>query len=294
MEAAGLMNHWPCLVIRGICDYSDSHKNKQWQGFAAMMAAAYALKKWLLPADLSINIEAARANHHPGTGAWFLKCDMFRKWEAGRLPHLWLYGLPGCGKTVLAARIRRHVLERRKYPLLSFFFDFNDSTKQNFESLLRTLAWQLCHSGTEALMRLESIFMAHEEGRKRPSMNTLQAYVKATVLTYGHVDVILDALDECTLRQDVLGWIERMSSGQGCDHIRFLVTGRPEADLEWGLSRAFSQQCFMRLENQAIDADISSFVAAKLESCPHFVRKNLSLDLKEQIRQKLGREADGM
>ncbi|KAI1209023.1 uncharacterized protein F4807DRAFT_428541 [Annulohypoxylon truncatum] len=42
MEAAGLMNHFPCLVIRGICDYSDSHKNKSWQGFAAMRAAAYA------------------------------------------------------------------------------------------------------------------------------------------------------------------------------------------------------------------------------------------------------------
>ncbi|GKZ77681.1 hypothetical protein AnigIFM56816_011422 [Aspergillus niger] len=42
MEAAGLMNHFPCLVIRGICDYSDSHKNKQWQGYAAMVAAAYA------------------------------------------------------------------------------------------------------------------------------------------------------------------------------------------------------------------------------------------------------------
>ncbi|KAL4895756.1 hypothetical protein BDV59DRAFT_191665 [Aspergillus ambiguus] len=42
MEAAGLMNHFPCLVIRGICDYSDSHKNKKWQGYAAMVAAAYA------------------------------------------------------------------------------------------------------------------------------------------------------------------------------------------------------------------------------------------------------------
>lgn len=42
MEAAGLMNHFPCVVIRGICDYSDSHKNKQWQGYAAMAAAAYA------------------------------------------------------------------------------------------------------------------------------------------------------------------------------------------------------------------------------------------------------------
>lgn len=42
MEAAGLRNHFPCLVIRGICDYSDSHKNKEWQGYAAMAAAAYA------------------------------------------------------------------------------------------------------------------------------------------------------------------------------------------------------------------------------------------------------------
>jgi nucleoside phosphorylase len=42
MEAAGLMNRFPCLAIRGICDYSDSHKSKEWQGFAAMVAAAYA------------------------------------------------------------------------------------------------------------------------------------------------------------------------------------------------------------------------------------------------------------
>ncbi|KAF4820895.1 hypothetical protein CGCSCA5_v003628 [Colletotrichum siamense] len=41
MEVAGLMNRFPCLVIRGICDYSDTHKNKEWQGFAAMTAAAY-------------------------------------------------------------------------------------------------------------------------------------------------------------------------------------------------------------------------------------------------------------
>ncbi|KAL3488238.1 ankyrin repeat-containing domain protein [Aspergillus germanicus] len=41
MEAAGLMNHFPCAVIRGICDYSDSHKNDQWQGYAALTAALY-------------------------------------------------------------------------------------------------------------------------------------------------------------------------------------------------------------------------------------------------------------
>ncbi|KAI1658114.1 hypothetical protein F4813DRAFT_357404 [Daldinia decipiens] len=42
MEAAGLTNNFPCLVIRGICDYSDSHKNDEWHKYAALTAAAYA------------------------------------------------------------------------------------------------------------------------------------------------------------------------------------------------------------------------------------------------------------
>jgi nucleoside phosphorylase len=42
MEVAGLMNHFPCLAIRGICDYSDSHKNDRWQRYAAATAAAHA------------------------------------------------------------------------------------------------------------------------------------------------------------------------------------------------------------------------------------------------------------
>jgi nucleoside phosphorylase len=41
MEVAGLMDNFPCLVIRGICDYADSHRNKQWQPYAAATAAAY-------------------------------------------------------------------------------------------------------------------------------------------------------------------------------------------------------------------------------------------------------------
>jgi len=42
MEAAGLMDDFPCLVIRGISDYADSHKNWKWQQYAAATAAAYA------------------------------------------------------------------------------------------------------------------------------------------------------------------------------------------------------------------------------------------------------------
>lgn len=59
MEAAGLMNHFPCLVIRGISDYCDTHKNDVWQGYAAMTAAAYA-KELLLRIHPS-QVEVARS-----------------------------------------------------------------------------------------------------------------------------------------------------------------------------------------------------------------------------------------
>ena len=41
IKAAGLINNFLCLVIRGICDYADSHKNKRWQPYAAAVASAY-------------------------------------------------------------------------------------------------------------------------------------------------------------------------------------------------------------------------------------------------------------
>lgn len=54
MEAAGLMNNFPCIIIRGICDYADSHKNHSWQEYAAAVAAAFAkeLLEYVQPSDV--------------------------------------------------------------------------------------------------------------------------------------------------------------------------------------------------------------------------------------------------
>ncbi|KAK4085591.1 uncharacterized protein Triagg1_581 [Trichoderma aggressivum f. europaeum] len=56
MEAAGLMNNFPCLIIRGISDYSDSHKNDQWRKRAAAVASAYAkeLISLIEPSDVEM------------------------------------------------------------------------------------------------------------------------------------------------------------------------------------------------------------------------------------------------
>lgn len=47
MNAAGVMNNFPCLVVRGVSDYADSHNSNQWQPYAAFAAAAYA-QEWIM------------------------------------------------------------------------------------------------------------------------------------------------------------------------------------------------------------------------------------------------------
>ncbi|KAH6668626.1 nucleoside phosphorylase domain-containing protein [Plectosphaerella plurivora] len=42
MESAGAWEELPCLIVKGICDCSDSHKNKDWQDFASATAASVA------------------------------------------------------------------------------------------------------------------------------------------------------------------------------------------------------------------------------------------------------------
>ncbi|KAK1252063.1 LOW QUALITY PROTEIN: hypothetical protein MKX08_003250 [Trichoderma sp. CBMAI-0020] len=56
MEAAGLMNNFPCLIIRVISDYSDSHKNDEWRKRATAVASAYAkeLLSLIEPSDVEV------------------------------------------------------------------------------------------------------------------------------------------------------------------------------------------------------------------------------------------------
>ncbi|KAF5501408.1 Vegetative incompatibility protein HET-E-1 [Colletotrichum siamense] len=58
MEAAGLMQEFPCLVIRGICDYSDAHKNKRWQEYSATTAAAFAKELLSIVSPMQVKRES--------------------------------------------------------------------------------------------------------------------------------------------------------------------------------------------------------------------------------------------
>ncbi|KAL4946085.1 hypothetical protein BDV06DRAFT_209053 [Aspergillus oleicola] len=81
MEGAGIMNIFPCLIIRGICDYADSHKNKTWQHYASAVAAAYA--KLLLS-----RVRTQAQEHFCGCSPEYLSCATFISTQSIQVPDM--------------------------------------------------------------------------------------------------------------------------------------------------------------------------------------------------------------
>ncbi|KAH7255956.1 hypothetical protein BKA59DRAFT_498766 [Fusarium tricinctum] len=104
MEAVGLMDVLPCLPIRGICDYLDSYKAKDWQKYAVVVAAAY-VREFLeaLPATGDA-LRDSRPNAY--FRIWFLKYRDYLEWldlekQSQHHGFLWIRGKPGAGKSII-------------------------------------------------------------------------------------------------------------------------------------------------------------------------------------------------
>ncbi|OJZ79939.1 hypothetical protein ASPFODRAFT_148418 [Aspergillus luchuensis CBS 106.47] len=155
MEASGLMNELPTLVIRGICDYCDSHKHDEWQGYAALAAAAYAkellssippenkiamlgqgtqftederaclAKLFFTELEEDINsLKRGTGDRTPGTCSWFLETSELKSWfrqnkglDDLERNILWVYGNPGIGKSTMAMTLAQEI------PTKSYFAD---------------------------------------------------------------------------------------------------------------------------------------------------------------------------
>ncbi|KAH6687283.1 ankyrin repeat protein [Plectosphaerella plurivora] len=118
MEAAGLMLDFPCIVIRGICNYADSHKNKAWQGYAAATAAAFA--KELLSVTSPARVLQDKAI--PQLCGW-TSADHMLETDP-------ISADPGCGKSVLTKALIDEELSSTDDHTVYYFF-FTDNKGQN-------------------------------------------------------------------------------------------------------------------------------------------------------------------
>jgi len=192
MEAAGLMNDFPCLTVRGICDYSDSHKNKTWQPFAAATAAACAKEILLLiPATEHTNQVYAAQEVIDGVAKYFIPFSLkgvpvakfaprmhdtkaiekalLLQGQEHRRRIMALHGLGEIGKTQLAADFaRRHQRD------FSAIFWLDGSSESSLKESLGSCASRI------------PVGQIHEASRVH------------TIDKGGNIDVVV---------KDVLGWL---------------------------------------------------------------------------------------
>ena len=352
-EAAGLMNHFPCLVIRGICDYADTHKNDRWQPYAAATAAAYTkellgvldgeevestrrvvdvldgstkflnlcftmvltsclvheavqglsrgryydqIEKWLSPADPSTNYNEASRMRHKDTGSWLLEDTRYTSWKESPASFLWLYGIPGCGKTVLSSTIIKNLQEDPDMTtLLYFFFSFTDNQKQSPQQLICSLASQLYHaSEANARSCLDGCFTSHKYGREQPSFSSLCATFQKMAEQAGELWVVLDALDECPgidQRGVLLDWIEVISQNS---NVHLLITSRREEDIYSAVHRWAPAQSLISLESGLLHADIASYIQSEVRNAKRLKRWHRRPDVQQEMEQVLLEGAGGM
>ncbi|OJJ08851.1 hypothetical protein ASPVEDRAFT_145102 [Aspergillus versicolor CBS 583.65] len=128
MEAAGLVDQLQCLVVRGICDYCDSHKSKEWQGYAALAAAAYT-KTLLQVVPVRRDESRARKGHWMvpfSRNKIFVGRDNYiatleeSVLSPGEAQKIAICGLGGIGKTQVALELAYRVRERS--PEMSVFW----------------------------------------------------------------------------------------------------------------------------------------------------------------------------
>lgn len=193
MEGSGVMDSFVGLVIRGICDYSDSHKNKQWQEVAATVAAAYAKELLLvIPADVCTaapvvaipsvdldrqqtllrslefeQIHARRSSIKPKystTCRWLLAHPDYLDWQDPKqaVKHhgfLWIRGGPGTGKSTIMNFAYKEATTHKDVVVISFFFNARgESLERSTHGMYRSLLSQLLNT----LPNLLSIFDAPE------------------------------------------------------------------------------------------------------------------------------------
>lgn len=252
---------------------------------------AASIQRWLSPADPSTNANKARKSRHIGTGTWFLNSNPFAEWKLGSRRHLWLYGMPGCGKTVLSATILDHLEGIQDFLTVTFFFDFTDTRKQKLADMLRSLAFQLYNSWPESQRHLGNLFSSHNDGRRQPDTDKLSICLRDMMQARARLLIQLDALDECSERRELLEWMESIST---VAHVQLIATGRPEVEFEHTLRGWVGNENCLPLNKECVSDDIHSYVAARLDQSPEFKRWAASPDALKEIRDTISNKADGM
>ena len=180
----------------------------------------------------------------------------------------------------------------RQEPLLAiayFYFDFNDREKQRHENLIRSLIMQFSTQCTSSSDALTSLYFQCHDGEQQPTATTLLTTLRHIIGGFQHAYIILDALDECTERGDLLTIIGEMVDWK-LDNLHLLMTSRKERDIEDCLESQVS--CQINIQQGVVDADIHIHICERLQNDTKL--KKWPMKVQEEIETVLMEGAHGM
>ncbi|KAF2738596.1 hypothetical protein EJ04DRAFT_41219, partial [Polyplosphaeria fusca] len=255
------------------------------------------IRQWLSAPDPSTNYQKALKLRQADTGIWFLESDTYNRWKTGAASPLWLYGIPGCGKTILSSTILEDIFRSSQddpgKAMAYFFFDFNDVQKQDPEMMIRSLVCQLSQQCIKIPASLDALFASSESGQRQPPAHRLMEALRSMMQELPTVYVLLDALDECTQREELMEMLEAMTGWQ-LPNMHFLVTSRRERDIEMSLESFVDEESRIYLQSTLVDKDIQRYVRQRLSDDKRLQKWEKDAFMIGQIETVLMNGAKGM
>jgi ankyrin repeat domain-containing protein 50 len=170
-----------------------------------------------------------------------------------------------------------------------FYFDFNDREKRSARKAVRSILFQFALQQHDRLHVLEQLYQKCGNGQQQPAEDEIRSLLRDAIAGIENKYIFLDALDECTDREDLLTFLHELinSKQQG---LRVLATSRREKDIEDRLSSIAYHN--INIQSAVVDEDIRVYVRGRLATDINF--KKWPPAVQEEITTTMMEKAGGM
>jgi hypothetical protein len=226
-----------------------------------------------------------------------LESEVYSKWKSNGPSFVWLYGIPGCGKTILSSTITEDIIfyctNDPGKVVAYFYFDFTDADKQKPQLMVRSLISQLSEQCTTMPLALEALYSSSDKGNRQPSLDALMNVLQQMLQEFPQSYLILDALDECADRPELLSILEQMARWQ-LEELRVLVTSQQLGDIKSSLEDIVNRERIICLESQLVDKDIQAYVRQRLSDDKGLKKWQKDAEIRREIETTLIKGSCGM
>jgi Cdc6-like AAA superfamily ATPase len=246
------------------------------------------LLEWISSSDYPAQQSDIIKCRQEGTGQWFLDEPKVARWLDDAKTTLFCPGIPGAGKTMVAAITVDQLLNSAQssaYGVAYVYCNYKSQADQDTASILAAILKQLGQSRPSALGPVEILHQKHAGRGTKPSLDDIYSALRDVLTQYPYVHIIVDALDECQNETRRQLCTKLLDLQKGAD-MRLMVTSRFVPDVEDAFRLA------SRLEVEASDEDVKQFVISQIHRLPACVQRDVALQ--HLVQEKIVEAVDGM